>query len=107
LVFCCTFRAGDFEVVVDGGKLRVVREGAHAKFVKHVQQVCFHGPSALARGQQVNFITERALFELTPGGLALSELAPGIQVKDLLPLMKFAPLVATPRTMPAECFVNS
>jgi propionate CoA-transferase len=106
LVFCCTFRAGDFEVAVNGGALRIVREGAHAKFVKRVQQVCFHGPSALARGQQVKYITERAVFELTPGGLTLSELAPGIQVKDLLPLMKFAPLVTTPRTMPAECFAN-
>ena len=32
------------------GQLRIVREGTHAKFVKSVRQVCFHGPSAFARG---------------------------------------------------------
>lgn len=106
LVFCCTFRAGDFEVAVDGGMLRVVREGKYAKFVKRVQQVCFHGPSALARGQEVKYITERAVFELTAKGLALSELAPGIAAKDVLPLMDFAPIVNSPKTMSAEYFTN-
>jgi len=106
LVFCCTFRAGDFEVEVNGGALRIIREGPHAKFVERVQQICFHGPTALARGQQVKYVTERAVFELTPGGLTLSELAPGISVNDILPLMKFEPIVTAPGTMPAACFAN-
>jgi propionate CoA-transferase len=73
-----------------------------------VQQVCFHGPSALARGQQVLFVTERAVFELTPRGLVLTEVAPGIDVgKHILPLMEFAPAIDSPRTMPAECFTVS
>lgn len=105
VVFCCTFRAGELEVAVDGGALRIVHEGRHAKFVKRVQQVCFHGPSALARGQQVLFVTERAVFELTPRGLVLVEVAPGIDVtRDILPLMEFAPVIETPSAMPAECF---
>jgi propionate CoA-transferase len=105
LVFTCTFRAGDLQVAMDGGRLRIVREGAHVKFVKRVQQVCFHGPSALARGQQVKYVTERAVFELTADGLVLSELAPGIAAADILPLMAFAPRVTAPRVMPAECFI--
>ena len=104
LVICCTFRAGEIEVAVENGALRIVREGRHPKFVKRVQHVCFHGPSALARGQQVKFITERAVFELTPGGLALCELAPGIEPRDILPLMEFTPAITTFRRMPAQCF---
>ncbi len=104
MVFCCTFRAGDIAVAVQDGALRIVHEGRHAKFVPRVQQVCFHGPSALARGQQVLYVTERAVFELTPSGLALREIAPGVAVADLLPLMEFKPASVEPGTMPGECF---
>ncbi len=105
LVFCCTFRAADLEVAVEGNALRIVREGRHAKFVKRVQQVCFHGPSALAGGQKVLYVTERAVFELTRGGLALREVAPGIHAaKHILPLMEFAPAPSEPSIMPASCF---
>jgi len=106
LIFACPFQAGDLEIAVDNGALRIVREGRHSKFVKRVKQVCFHGPSALARGQNVKYITERAVFELTPKGMVLSEIAPGVTVQDVLSLMEFAPLVNTSRTMPAECFAN-
>jgi propionate CoA-transferase len=105
VVFACTFRAGELEVAVEDGALRIVREGRHAKFVKRVQQVCFHGPSALARGQQVLYVTERAVFELTPRGLVLTELAPGIAAaRDILPLMEFAPVLEATQVMPTECF---
>ncbi|MEN9572456.1 MAG: hypothetical protein RL514_311 [Verrucomicrobiota bacterium] len=105
LVFCCTFRAGELEVAMENGALRIVREGRHAKFVSRVQQVCFHGPSALARGQQVLFVTERAVFELTPQGLRLTEVAPGIELaRDILPQMEFKPVIETPCAMPVECF---
>ena len=108
LVFCCTFRAGDLEVGVRDNTLRIVREGRHAKFVKRVQQVCFHGPSAFANGQQVLYVTERAVFELTRDGLALREFAPGIDAaKHLLPLMEFTPARSEPHIMPIECFQPS
>ncbi|MDQ3624157.1 MAG: malonate decarboxylase subunit alpha, partial [Verrucomicrobiota bacterium] len=57
VVFCCTFTAGDLAVEVLDGKLRILREGRHRKFVMRVPQVSFHGPSALARGQQVLYVT--------------------------------------------------
>lgn len=105
VVFCCTLRAGDLEIAVPGGELRVVREGRHPKFVHRVQQVCFHGPSALANGQQVLFVTERAVFELTLQGLRLRELAAGMDLRrDLLAQMEFEPLLGRPRRMPAVCF---
>jgi propionate CoA-transferase len=108
LVFCCTFTAGNLEVAVADGALRIVREGQHAKFVKRVQQVCFHGPTALANGQQVLYITERAVFELTRDGLVLREAAPGIDAaKHILPLMEFAPARSEVRPMNASCFQPS
>ncbi len=76
LVFCCTFRAKE-----------------NAKFVQRIQHVCFHGPSAIARGQQVIYVTERAVFELTAKGLKLIEVTPGLDLqRDVLDQMEFQPL---------------
>ena len=85
LVFCCTFQAK-----------------GNAKFVRKLQHVCFHGPTALKNGQQVIYVTERAVFELTPQGLRLIEIAAGLDLqRDVLDHMQFAPQVAkTIRTIP-------
>lgn len=105
LVFCCTLRAGGLAVEMDDGKLRITQEGTHAKFVQKVQQVCFHGPTAVAEGRQVLYVTERAVFRLTPQGLELTELAPGIDLqREVLERMEFMPVIQSPGTMPEECF---
>lgn len=105
LIFCGTFRAGDLEVDVQEGKLVIVKEGRHCKFVRKVAQVSFHGPSALARGQEVFYVTERAVFRLTPKGLELVEVAPGILIQEqILELMEFQPVIGIPAQMPNECF---
>ncbi len=85
LVFCCTFQAK-----------------GNAKFVRKLQHVCFHGPTALKNGQRVIYVTERAVFELTPQGLHLIEIAAGLDLqRDVLDLMQFTPQVAeTIRTIP-------
>ena len=107
LVFCCSFRAGDLEVAMADDGLHIVREGRHAKFVREPQQICFHGPSAIARGQQVLYVTERAVFELTPAGLALRELAPGIRMDEhVLNQMEFPPVIGQFRPMAADCFAK-
>ncbi len=95
LIFCCTFRAGALKLRRDAERLVIEEEGQHAKFVKQIQHVCFHGPSAIERGQQVLYVTERAVFELTAQGLRLIEIAPGIDLqKQVLDQMAFAPLIA-------------
>ena len=81
LVFCLTHRAGGLEVEQVNGRLIIHREGQHAKFVKQIEHVCFHGPSALARGQGVLYVTERAVFRLTEKGLELIEVAEGIDLQ--------------------------
>jgi len=107
VVFACTFRADGLEVDATDGALRIRREGAKAKFVQRVAQVCFHGPSAVARGQQVLYVTERAVFELKADGLHLRELAPGADMEaDVLRRMEFTPHVGQPGRMPPECFAK-
>jgi propionate CoA-transferase len=102
LVFCFTLRAGELEVAMEHGRLSIVKEGRHPKFVRAIQHVCFHGPSALARGQEVLYVTERAVFKLTPRGLLLTEVADGIDLQSqVLDQMQFAPVMTgTPKPMP-------
>jgi propionate CoA-transferase len=108
LVFCCTFTAGGLQIESEGGSLRIRQEGKHSKFVKKVAQVSFHGPTALDRGQQVLYVTERAVFALTESGLRLIELADGIDLdSQVLRLMQFSPEIKDYQKYNAECFRNS
>jgi propionate CoA-transferase len=77
LVFCCTFLAKN-----------------QPKFVRQIQHVCFHGPTAIAQGQQVLYVTERAVFALTAEGLRLIEITEGHDLqKDILDQMEFTPSI--------------
>ena len=106
LVFSGTLTGGGLVAVPVDGRLEIQREGRFRKMVPAVGQISFNGRHALARGQQVSFITERAVFRLTPAGLMLIEIAPGIDLhKDVLDQMDFAPLIAPDlRTMDARIF---
>ena len=49
---------------------------------------------AAAKGQSVLYVTERCVFALTPQGLQLTEVAPGLDVqRDILDQMEFKPIV--------------
>jgi propionate CoA-transferase len=78
---------------MENGNLVIVKEGKHPKFVRSISHVCFHGPTAVARGQQVLYVTERAVFELTGRGLKVVEIMPGVdRQKQVLDQMEFAPV---------------
>ncbi|HKY96093.1 MAG TPA: hypothetical protein VJL84_12345, partial [Kiloniellales bacterium] len=105
LVFAGTFTAGGLAVAVEGGQLRVLCEGRQPKFVAAVQQVTFSGAYAARRGQHVLYVTERCVFRLTPDGLELIEVAPGIDPeRDILALMPVRPLLRQPAAMDATIF---
>jgi propionate CoA-transferase len=105
LVFCGTFTAGGLEVEVGEGRLRIVKEGRVRKFIEAVEQITFNGRDAAGRAQTVLFVTERAVFQLTPEGLELIEIAPGIALeRDVLAHMGFAPIVRHVRLMDAGLF---
>ena len=64
------------------------------KFVREVEHRTFSGSYAVKRGQPVLYVTERCVFELTPEGLELVEIAPGIDIeRDILAQMEFRPVI--------------
>jgi propionate CoA-transferase len=92
VVFVGTFTAGDLQVVVERGALRILKEGQSRKFVREVEHRTFSGPIAAAAGKEVLYITERCVFGLRPDGLELLEIAPGIDLqRDILDHMDFVP----------------
>ena len=105
VVFCGTFDAQGSRVEYTGGTLRVLQPGRVRKLVGRVDRITFSGAFARASGQQILYVTERAVFRLAESGLELVELAPGIEIeRDILPHMGFAPRIGTVRPMPADCF---
>lgn len=106
LVYAGTFTAGGLDVAVENGELRIVTEGRTQKFVTTVEQLTFNGAYAADHGRDVIYVTERAVFRLTPQGLELTEIAPGIDLqKHILDQMSFRPLVAKNlRLMDARIF---
>jgi propionate CoA-transferase len=93
--FVGTLTAQGLELDISGGGVRVVREGSLRKFVPTVREISFNGGLARERGQQVRYVTDRAVFALADDGLVLTEVAPGIDVeRDVLGQMGFRPRVA-------------
>ncbi|MFM7159009.1 MAG: acyl CoA:acetate/3-ketoacid CoA transferase, partial [Planctomycetaceae bacterium] len=75
--------------------------GTGRKFVSAGELVTFSAARSREIGQEVLFVTERAVFRLGPDGLQLLEVAPGIEIdRDILPHMEFRPHVETVRPMP-------
>jgi propionate CoA-transferase len=105
LVFAGTFTAGGLQVAIEDGRVRIAREGKTRKFVEAVEQITFSGPQAVATGQSVHYVTERCVFRLTPEGLQLVEVAPGIDVeRDILAQMAFRPAIGEVREMDARIY---
>ena len=79
---------------MDGGQIHVQQPGRIRKLVNAVAHITFSGKEAVRRGQRVLYVTERATFELTPEGVELIELAPGVDLhRDVLSQMDFSPIV--------------
>jgi acyl CoA:acetate/3-ketoacid CoA transferase len=95
VVFCGAFEAKGLEVAEADGRLTIVSPGAVPKLVGRVAHVTFSGAQALRNGQEVLYVTERAVFRLEPDGVALVEISPGIDVgRDVLARMGFRPRLA-------------
>ena len=95
VVFVGTFTAGNLEVTVSNGALKIIREGETKKFVKTVEHRTFSGEYAFKSKQTVLYITERCVFRLVETGLELIEIAPGVDLeRDVLALMDFIPSIS-------------
>ena len=108
IVFCSTFTNGGLRVAVENGRLIILKEGRNRKFVRDVQHITFSGPYAASRGKKVTYVTERAVFVLTPEGLELTEIAPGVDLEqDILYQMDFRPVIKNVKTMELDVFGES
>ncbi len=95
VVFVGTMTASEEEYSFNDGELQIVKEGKIKKFIKNVDHVTFSGVYSAKRGQEIFYITERAVFRLDNGEVTLVEVAPGIDVeKDILPQMEFTPKIS-------------
>lgn len=95
LVFNGTLTAGGLRTKIGGGKIEILKEGRYKKFVPEVEEISFSAAEAVKRGLQVYYVTERAVFRLTPNGPELIEIAPGmIPARDIFPHMAFRPAVS-------------
>lgn len=91
LVFAGTLTTGGLDVEQSAGRLRIRREGKISKLVRQADDITYQlGKGVRDRGQEALVITERAVFQVTPDGLLLTEIAPGIDVRhDVLDHIEF------------------
>jgi propionate CoA-transferase len=96
IVFCGTFTAGGLRIALGDGRITIAQEGKHRKFIEAVEHLTFSGRYAAEKGQQVLYVTERAVFELLDGQVTLTEVAPGIDLdREVLAQMDFRPRLAS------------
>ncbi len=105
VVYAGTFAAGDLQVRTGDGRLQIVQDGPTCKFREQVSQITFSGRVAAEAGQPVLYVTERCVFRLTPEGLELAEVAPGIDIeRDIVARMPFRPIIRDVRAMDERLF---
>ena len=106
VVFCGTFTGGGLQTHLEDGRLVIDREGSYRKFVSTVDEIAFSAARANREGRRALYVTERAVFELRDGRLALIEIAPGVDIeRDVLAQLPFTlHLDEPPRLMDARLF---
>ncbi|MGZ9057644.1 MAG: acyl CoA:acetate/3-ketoacid CoA transferase, partial [Burkholderiaceae bacterium] len=94
VVFVGTFTAGDLQLGIDDGRLKLINDIGPKKFVESVEHRTFSGGEAVKREQPVLYVTERCVLRLGADGLELTEIAPGIDIeRDILARMDFKPII--------------
>ena len=92
--FMGTLTGGGLKTEISDGELRIIREGKTRKLIKEVEEITFSAEYAARREQPVHYLTERAVFRLTPQGVELIEIAPGVDLeRDILAQMDFEPII--------------
>jgi propionate CoA-transferase len=106
VIFLGTFTAAGLTVSIENDALKIIQEGKVNKFIEQVEHVTFSGRYALEKKQPVLYITERCVLALTADGMALVEIAPGVDLeKDILARMEFEPIIKQqPQVMDKRIF---
>lgn len=103
ICFMTSLTAKGLEVSCPGdGSLKIEKEGSVKKFVSEVFEKTFSGDEAVKRGQQVFYVTERAVFRRTAAHdqIELIEIAQGVDIqKDVIDQMDFDPVISPDLTI--------
>lgn len=95
IYFAGSFRGGKNIIDVKENKIKILQDGPISKFVQDVYKISFSSYQASKYGQEIMYVTERAVFKLSGTELILAETAPGIDIdKDILEKMEFKPQMA-------------
>ncbi len=81
IVYSGFFNAGAKMNVIDG-KLNISTDGKVKKLVREMDHVTFSGRRGTAQGQDVTYVTERCVMKLTPAGIVVTEIAPGVDLQQ-------------------------
>ena len=93
--FVGTLTTGGLEVAIDNGRIEILNEGRTERFVDRVREITFSGTAAAERGQEVRYITERAVFALVDGVVTMIEVAEGLDPEaDVIAHMGFRPAIS-------------
>jgi propionate CoA-transferase len=83
LIFVGSWMVGGRMSLKDG-RLRILDRG-RCKFVRAVREVTFNGAQALAAGKRIYYVSNVGIFRLSPRGLTLTHIAPGVDLqRDVL-----------------------
>jgi propionate CoA-transferase len=109
IYFAGSFRGGKSDIVIKDMEVKIIEEGPITKFVENVYKISFSAHQASKYGQEIIYITERAVFRLNDSELILEEIAPGVEIeKDIVTKMDFIPKVkGSLKEMDKRLFVNS
>jgi acyl CoA:acetate/3-ketoacid CoA transferase len=103
--FAGSFTAGRRRIEVKDCRLVIAEDGPIVKFVEKVYKIVFSGRYAVEEEKEVLYVTERAVFRLTPSGVELVETAPGVDLeRDVLGKMEFRPAVRRVEEMDRRIF---
>jgi acyl CoA:acetate/3-ketoacid CoA transferase len=105
ICFGGAFTAGKSDIRISNNRINILRDGATSKFVEKVYKVVFSGHQAVKYGQEILYVTERAVFRLGETGMILEEIAPGIDLdKDIYSKMGFVPNAGLVKEMDERIF---
>jgi len=83
VLFCLSWGEGA-DIQIENGAMRVLKNGV-PKFVDQVDEITFCGAEALKHNKRVFYITHVGAFQLTPRGMELVRVMPGIDIqKDII-----------------------
>lgn len=101
IVFSGYFNAAA-KLGIEAGELVIHREGKVKKLVEEVEHVSFSGRRAIEQNQHITYVTERCVMQLTPDGVTVTEVAPGVDFERDIQSQSEFPLIVAADVKPMD-----